>query len=491
MVAAPAQAASLPVPTLFGSSSPSPSPAPYTPPAPVPSTVLNLALMNYHPGATGPDPTTSDPMNVQQLDADMARIASLSANAVRLFLPASTPDAHMQSRVETFIQVAWNHGLRTVLSLFDQYTGYGITWSKWWVQTFMQPFAGDPRIAYVELQNEINPYYSKAMNWARAMIPTLRSASGGIPVTISGGGWCVAVQQLSALKNQLQNSPPDFWSAHFYCEAAAAYATLKEVKQIAAPLPVVIGESGYTTVVNDPAIPGSSQGTAWQEAAQADFFRAVAQAASAVGLGVPAVWTDSDVLPQYCRNCPAAQMHFGLYRTDGTAKPAAAVVKSIFQRVTQTPVTNLSFESDVAGYPQGWVETAPNYGVFGHDHSTSHSGSWSAYIQASSFDAAHSQSPAWAVNIPQLIQPGRTYTATTWTKAVNDDGSVFVAIVWSDLTGHGLGYTLSSALSQGNTPGWVQLSVSSAAPSNAAYAQIALISQNNDGTVWFDDVTFG
>jgi hypothetical protein len=253
----------------------------------------------------------------------------------------------------------------------------------------------------------------------------------------------------------------------------------------------MIIETGYTTVVNDPGVPGSSQGGPWQDAAQANFFRVVAQAASAAGLGTPGAWTDSDVAPQYCHNCPAAEMHFGLFRTDGSAKPAAAVVLSIFQHATQTPSLNFGFEDDTAGYPSLWIETASNYGYFGHDHSTSHSGSWSAYIQDSSFDSAHGVSPAWTVNVPESIQPGRSYRAAVWTKAVANDGHVMVALIWTDITGNVLGSTLSTPLGYGTTPGWVQLSVASTPPSNAAYAKIALISQSNDGTVWFDDVSFG
>jgi hypothetical protein len=44
---------------------------------------------------------------------------------------------------------------------------------------------------------------------------------------------------------------------------------------------------------------------------------------------------------------------------------------------------------------------------------------------------------------------------------------------------------------QPGTTDWSQLAVTARAPDNAASVQLHLVSADNSGTAWFDDVTFG
>jgi hypothetical protein len=134
--------------------------------------------------------------------------------------------------------------------------------------------------------------------------------------------------------DELRNSPPNFWDYHYYGPPADARSVLGRIKALAAPRPLFIGETGYST----DATPGDR---AAREKAQAVYYRAVFTAAAALGLPAPAPWTLNDFFPGAIPPSPAAhepaQYGYGLYRLNGTPKPAAAVVRRAFSGTYPTP----------------------------------------------------------------------------------------------------------------------------------------------------------
>ena len=448
----------------------------------------HLALMNYKPGANGPNPLSQNPIDTAKLDSDLSRIASLNANVVRLVVPYDLQNNNSTYPIETFLEEATKYSLRTQLTLFDGYSGYtNLMQSEQWAQKVVGPFAGDRRVAFLELQNEIDPTNSSAMTWARTMIPYLRNIAEGIPVTVSVGGWCAAATQLATLKQNLGNHPPDFWDVHYYCNPAAAYKILSNSAGIASPRHLIVGETGYTTDTSDTTREGATYGTAWQEAEQGVFYRAVDAAAHAAGLPPAAPWIDSDIAPDQCPSCPTTELHFGLFRLVGTAKPARAVVAAAFAAV-QPLDNNLGFEEDAGGYPVAWGIDAADSATFVHDNSVAHSGVWSARITNSTYSGSGPVA-AWALDYPSPITPYHTYTASAWVRGLAVDGATYVGIVWTTSSGSGLYNTHSDLLPLGDASQWQQLTVSAAAPPRAAYAQIILTSRST-GSVWFDDVHF-
>ena len=450
----------------------------------------HLRLVSYRPGANGPNPMTSTPINAGQLDFDLSRVASLNANAVRLSIDyRAAPGPDMQGRFETFLEIARRHGLRVQLTLFDQYTGYDIAWSQQWVHDLLGPFASDRRVAFLEVQNEIDPGNASAMSWAAAMIPYVRALAGGIPVTISGGGWCAALPRLAQLQSSLAASPPDFWDIHFYCDPAAAYATFRDAMAMAAPLPLIIGETGYSTVADSSSTPGATYGTQWQETEQARFFRVVEDAAASSGLGAAAAWVDSDISRTTCQGCAPRELHFGCFRLDGSPKPAAEVITDAFRGARGAGDLNLGFETDVGGYPAAWSIVAQKSATFGHDGNVAHSGSWSARIANATRDASGT-APSWTLSIPRAVVPQQTYTASAWARGLSLDGPVSVFLVWKNTEDQTIGYVGSTPLPSGDASQWTNLSISGVAPDGAAFAQVSLSSLAAHGTAWFDDVNF-
>ena len=85
------------------------------------------------------------------------------------------------------VSIAATEGLHVQLTLFDWWGEYrDVVGSKRWASTLLAPYVGDPRVAFVELRNEIDPSDADAVAWARELVPWLRTLLGRrTPVTLS------------------------------------------------------------------------------------------------------------------------------------------------------------------------------------------------------------------------------------------------------------------------------------------------------------------
>ena len=300
-------------------------------PASLESRVGDLKEVNYYPAADGWtymwsrfDPTV--------IDRDFARIRALGANTVRIFIQPSafgfpTVRPVMADRLSEVIGLAAKHSLRVHLTLFDWWSQYtDIDGSKEWVSSLLSRYRDDPRIAVVELQNEIDPQSREAVAWVTTMLPYLSTVLPGTLRTVSVAS--VPPEVFALFTHELKSSPPDFWDYHYYGPAGDAYSVLSRIKALAAPRPLFVGETGYST-------DGAPGGQAAQEQAQAAYYRAVFNAAAALGLPTPAPWILYDFSPGGIPlESPAvdepAQYGYGLFQLNGTPKPAAAVVSRAF-----------------------------------------------------------------------------------------------------------------------------------------------------------------
>lgn len=300
-------------------------------PAVLESRVGNLKEVNYYPAAGGHtymwsrfDPTT--------IDRDFARIRGLGANTVRIFIQPSvfgfpTVRPVMADRLSEVIGLAAKHSLRVHLTLFDWWSTYtDIDGSKEWVSSLLSRYRDDPRIVVVELQNEVDPRNREAVAWVSTMLPYLSTVMPGTLRTVSVAS--VPPEVFTLFTHELKNSPPDFWDYHYYGPAGDALSVLSGIKALAAPRPLFVGETGYST----DETPGDQ---AAQEQAQAAYYRTVFAAAAALGLPTPAPWilndfTPGGIPPQSPAVDEPAQYGYGLFQLNGTPKPAAAVVRRAF-----------------------------------------------------------------------------------------------------------------------------------------------------------------
>jgi len=295
------------------------------------SRVRNLKEVNYYPAAGGWSYMWSrfDPTAI---DRDFAQIRALDANTVRIIIQVPvfgfpTVRPVMADRLSEVIGLAAKHSLRVHLTLFDWWHQYtDIDGSKEWVSSLLSRYRDDPRIAVVELQNEVYPQNPEVVAWVRTMLPYLSTVLPGTLRTVSIAS---APPEVFALfTHELKNSPPEFWDYHYYGPPGDAYPLLSSIKALAAPRPLFIGETGYTT----DAAPGDQ---AAEEQAQVVYYQAVFTAAAALGLPSPAPWILNDFSPgaippiSGIANEPA-QYGYGLFQLNGTPKPAAAVVRTAF-----------------------------------------------------------------------------------------------------------------------------------------------------------------
>jgi endo-1,4-beta-mannosidase len=300
-------------------------------PASLESRVQALKEVNYYPAAGGWTYMWSrfDP---SAIDRDFARIRALGANTVRIFIQPlvfgfPTVRPVMSDRLSEVIGLAAKHSLRVHLTLFDWWSQFtDIHGSKEWVSSFLSRYRDDPRIAVVELQNEVSPQNRAAVAWVRTMLPYLSKVMPGTLRTVSTGS--VPPEVFALFTHELKNSPPDFWDYHYYGPPGDAYSLLLRIKSLAAPRPLFVGETGYST----DAAPGDQ---AAQEQAQAAYYRAVFTAAAALGLPSPAPWTLNNFSPGAIPPISGtadepAQYGYGLLQLNGTPKPAAGVVSRAF-----------------------------------------------------------------------------------------------------------------------------------------------------------------
>lgn len=458
--------------------------------------LANLKLLNYYPSDHGWGSmwTRWDP---DGLARDFAAVRGLGANTVRLIVQPSAfgypdPSPDMVARLQEAVSLADGAHLRVWISLFDLWSDYGDTASSdRWLDGVVSPFFADPRVAAFELRNEIPPD-AVALAWARRGLERLRLV-GARPTTISAAG---GIDGLAALHHELADSPPSFYSVHPYMNGhgEAAYAFLKRARTtVAVPGPsgsvpgLFVGEFGRTSR------PMPSQTASGAEADQDMFFREVFAAAAELGLPVPAPWILSDFTPgaipsnlSAARNPDEYQM--GLYRLDGTLKPAGQTVRRFFTQKTVTCDFNEGFEAGSGSSPYLWRTFSADQASFAWDSGVPHAGSASVRISSSTGTA--SAVPAWYIAPPcGPLKLGNEVHATVWARGQNATGLQRIAVGFFGGDGAYLGQRESLPAPNG-TFDWKILSVKAPAPAGSAYVQIHLKSSANTGTVWFDDIVF-
>ena len=76
-----------------------------------------------------------------------------------------------------------------------------------------------------------------------------------------------------------------------------------------------------------------------------------------------------------------------------------------------------------------------------------------------------------------------------YARGADATGQTRIALAWFDSNSRFLGNNGSFLMANG-TSDWQLLTLLAVAPRDAAYVQVHLVSTDNSGTVWFDDVTF-
>jgi Cellulase (glycosyl hydrolase family 5) len=436
------------------------------------------------------------------VDRDLARVARLRANTVRVIVPVRVfgypePDPRMSARLERVVDLAARHGLRVQLTLFDWWHDYGdVAGSRRWANALLSRYAGDERIVFVELKNEIRPQDAGAGDWAAALIPFVREVTR-TPVTVSVPALDPA-RDLRLLRSALGGTQPDFYSAHFYWRPELATEHLRAAAEAVAPVPLYLGETGYSTAMAYDIVPGVPASPSAREAQQAYYLRSLADVTRRLGMPPIAPWVLSDFAPNAIPpDDPGVhgnprEYRFGLFRVSGEAKPAAAALRSIFAGGRSDGFNN-GFEQAVRddrgrAVPALWRIRPARGAAFLRDGRMGRTGRASARIDGVAAgtgpDAAFAISPADAG-----VAPGDRSTVTAFARAGSRCGQVRVALRWFASDGRAVGGSQSAPI-RCDTRGWQRVRASGTAPAGAAYVGLYLRAAGTVGSAWFDDVAY-
>ena len=459
--------------------------------APFAEKLADLRLMNYYPSTaawtymwTKWDPT--------QIDEDFSKIEALGANSVRLNIEPGTfgfpvPSTKMTAELADTIQAAAAHSLTVQLTLFDWWSAYTDTsGSDQWIDALLAPYQNDPEIAFIDVKNEIDPGDAQAMAWLEHELPVVRQAVGSVPVTVSVTGPNI-LGNLTALRNTLNaaGTPPDFYDIHYYDVPQHALTTLEQAKALVAPSPLFIGETGATT--------GQTGAPAVADADQDLYLRTIEWAAQTAGLPDAAPWIFQDIAsggaPPQAGAASGGGLDYGLYTAEGTAKPAAASIKALYQGSAISTYLNGEFAIGSGSEVADWNPIRANSGAtLAWDGTVGRTAPGSVLLSGTKTSPAGNPSFV-AAPVTQPTAVGQTFEMTAWAEGTNATGQNRIAICWFGANGGYLSESDSPNLPTGTT-NWEQLQVTSSAPSGAAYELIYLESGDNSGTVHFDDVTF-
>jgi hypothetical protein len=441
--------------------------------------VTTAKQINYYPSTAGWTRMWTA-FDAADIDSDFAKAKALGADSVRAIVFPSvfgypTPKPEYTTKLAQFVSLADDHDLTVKITLFDWWGAYSdVAGSSTWATAIVTPYRYDNRIISIGVQNELDPYNTAATGWARQIIPVVRAAVPAIPLTISVNG-AAGAPGMAKLKSVLGSSVLDYYDFHFYGNSEMALAAIKQAQASVAPTPVVIGETGANTLLNS-------------EGEQAAYLARTFQAAQAAGMRSVAPWTLNDFAPGSIPESGVAQSapqyKFGLYRTDGSAKPAAAVVRAAWTGAAYpSNLLDLGFENAAGQSP--WRAYLPELGVATRTQAVARTGKWSVALANTGKTAAGSPSYCVAPIVP--VQAGQRWTAEVWARGNAATGANQIALSWFDVNGRWLGGSSSAALPAGTTS-WTKLSTVATAPAGTASVQVHLKSGGNTGTVWFDDV---
>ncbi|MGC1378805.1 MAG: hypothetical protein WA821_21415 [Anaerolineales bacterium] len=439
-----------------------------------------------------------------EMDQDLDRIKALGVNTVRIFLQPSAfgypgvPNATQSGYFDEALALIDAHGLKAHVTLFDCWGSWAdISGSETWLAAIVAPHKDDPRITLWELKNEIifdpsKPEYQTVRDWFQALFPFLKAQAGNTPVTVSvyNVEWLADVKALSGA------TPPDIYSLHWYPNEVVWTDEFPRIIDRAHVLidqaPLLIGEFGLSTYT-------------YSDDLQADLVTNVLYYAHQKGITNLGFWTLNDFPTNTFICCvmpKAEQWYYGLYRTDGTQKPAAPILKAAFQGNPPSSLSprrvlnNLSFEdlNPYSGYLYYWWPwdqdwTGQHWEV--QDCTIAHSGTCSAKLHGPvSKDVGLYNILAFP------IDPGKLYSVEAWVRTENLDGSACIVFSWFDQYGAWLSNT-ANCVTDPNLAKWTPIRIVDAKPAQppltdrtAAYAEVfvQVTSSDPNSLVWFDDV---
>ena len=149
----------------------------------------------------------------------------------------------------------------------------------------------------------------------------------------------------------------------------------------------------------------------------------------------------------------------------------------------QNLIVNPSMDAG-SGNPHGWTPGR----FFGTDNKGTFATTKEGQKGSTCVSISKSTSPAAWDASPLPVDPDKKYTLTAWIKTKDATGKSIAAMYWYNGNQWGVVGTRTTQSITG-TQDWTKVTVTGKPPKDAALVRVNLISEDNSGTAWFDDVT--
>jgi hypothetical protein len=284
--------------------------------------------------------------------AELKKAHELGVNTIRVGIPFNhsatqdmmwDDDASMakvsdwiKDEMTQFLQVASIYGMKVIFVLFEWYDEYPTEHSRQertnlaYLEGIVGSFASDDRVLAWDLHNEPDKYgewqggnQSKVIKWLQRMASAVRYLDQRHPITVGVGDYSSLWYPASDGTTLL--SFVDIAAFHCY-DAGALSGQIAEIKQHTTR-PIFLEEMGWPTASGDEKPP---PGATFNEETQNFLYRAMLGDSKAHDIAGVVQWTLWDYTPRSTTGGRTAsyEEHFGLVRTDGSFKPAAAIFQN-------------------------------------------------------------------------------------------------------------------------------------------------------------------
>jgi hypothetical protein len=261
----------------------------------------------------------------------------LGINTIRVLLPydlsrdgrdSGVVGGRLLDRTRQLLQIAGDLDLRVMVALFDFSEDFPAAGTqaeaaqKRYLQTLIGNFAGDDRIFAWDLHNEPDNYKlwaekgqaQQVLDWLGRMADEVHRLAPNHLVTVGMAHYEHLYAPGPDGRRVVDYS--DLVSAHIY-NAADAARQLDEIRRTTGK-PILVQEFGWPTGPE-------CYLREYSEGQQEQVYRTTLDAARGRAAGVMA-WTLRDYDPSLTYRWESREEHFGLYRPDGSLKPAAALL---------------------------------------------------------------------------------------------------------------------------------------------------------------------
>lgn len=283
--------------------------------------LFKLHGFNYYPQQTPWDEFWPE-FDAQVIDNDMDLMRRLGSNTIRIFIPFhqfgyDPINAVYMERLEQFLDLAQDHNLFVIVTLFDRRTDYNI---ETWVETdahleqLIPQFVDHPAILAWDIKNEGDKDYETASRgdviaWVEHVAHKIRSLDTNHLIT---AGWFdpQAVPDVAAYV--------DFLSFHYFNYVDALPGQIDALQTRYPDKPILLEEFGAHTrwgLMLD----------AHSEQEQAYYYGSILKVVEEMDIAGSLAWTlydFPDVLETLGKTGDSVENHLGLVRLDGSFKLA-------------------------------------------------------------------------------------------------------------------------------------------------------------------------